>query len=791
MRNSILIEIRQSVLYKQFHSIRGKLVACNTLLLAAIALFINFYFPSQIEKYSLNSMVNKTESIAKMTAYSVGAAVRFEDKDAVNEVIGGASQDKDLHYLVICDSWGHEIRAYNKQAAIEYNYREGFDNSGFTDDGLIYRYQTSINFENKKIGTLYLGLSLSDVRHEIFIANILIAAFSLLVFILGTIGIIWISTVVTKPLSEISKTANEIAEGNLTRRVDNTPNDEIGMLGAAFNLMVDSLAKAQADLGEINRNLEYRVSERTSQLQDEIQVRKNTESELERSLALVRATLESTADGILVIDSSGKVAGYNLKFVKMWRIGDDVIATGDDSQLLKEVLDQLKSPDDFLQKVQLLYSQPEAESFDQLEFKDGRAFERYSLPQKSGDKIVGRVWSFRDVSERRNLEEHLRQMQKMEAIGKLAGGVAHDFNNILTIITGYCELMLIKMPEDNPMRRHVTEIKTAGERAAGLTGQLLAFSRKQVLAPKILELNSVINNMDKMLHRLIGEDIELVFRQNLELEHIKADPGQIEQVILNLAVNARDAMPDGGTLILESANVELDESYSLKHISVVPGKYVMLAVSDTGMGMSPDVQARIFEPFFTTKEVGKGTGLGLSTVYGIVKQSGGNIWVYSEEGHGTTFKVYFPIVQVQETDTVMKSSNNMNLMGSETILLVEDEDGVRELAFSVLKGYGYKVFKASSGEEAISICNALPDKIDLMLSDVVMPKMNGQQLSEYLKPRRPDMKVLFMSGYTDETILRYGVMQLTTAYLQKPFTPDSLGRKIREVLENKDPVAIA
>jgi PAS domain S-box-containing protein len=384
--------------------------------------------------------------------------------------------------------------------------------------------------------------------------------------------------------------------------------------------------------------------------------------------------------------------------------------------------------------------------------------------------------------EREALQEQLRQSQKMEAIGQLAGGVAHDFNNLLTVIKGYSQLSLGETKEGDPLKENIEEIKKAADRAVDLTRQLLAFSRRQIMEMKVLDINTNLQNLEKMLKRIIGEDVELVFLLNKDLGRVRTDPGQIEQVVLNLAVNARDAMPHGGKLTIETDNVKLDEAYAKRHIAVKPGPYVMLSVSDTGVGMTPEVRDRVFEPFFTTKAKGKGTGLGLSTVYGIVKQSGGNIWVYSELGKGTTFKIYLPMVEeiLEEVEQmVMKEEPSR---GSETILLVEDDEEVRKLAVRILEKRGYRVLKASKGEEALSLCKK-QQPIHLMVTDVVMPGMGGRELTNRLKDSHPEMKVLYMSGYTDNAIVHHGVLEKGMNFIQKPFTVDSLTRKVREILD--------
>ncbi len=390
----------------------------------------------------------------------------------------------------------------------------------------------------------------------------------------------------------------------------------------------------------------------------------------------------------------------------------------------------------------------------------------------------------RDITERLRLEEQLRQAQKMEAIGQLAGGVAHDFNNLLMAIIGYSELLLARLREGDRLRKHIQEIKKAGERAAALTRQLLAFSRRQVLVPQVLDLNSVVSNVQKMLRRMIGEDIDLLTVPASDLGQVRADPGQVEQVIMNLAVNARDAMPEGGKLTLETANVALDESYTRNHIDVLPGRYVMLAVRDTGSGMDAETLSHIFEPFFTTKEEGKGTGLGLATVYGIAKQSGGHIEVSSEPGQGTTFRVYLPRIEAAYEPAALGAPAEEMPRGTETVLLVEDDVVVCELLREMLQGSGYTVLEAGGARQALRMGERYaPRPIHLLLADVVMPEMSGPQLADHLARVYPKMKVLYISGYTDAAVARHSKLSTKAPYLQKPFAPEVLARKVREVLD--------
>jgi len=396
---------------------------------------------------------------------------------------------------------------------------------------------------------------------------------------------------------------------------------------------------------------------------------------------------------------------------------------------------------------------------------------------------LGAVVVLQDVTERRRLEEQFRQSQKMEAIGRLAGGVAHDFNNLLTAIIGYSQMLLSRLLPGDPACRDAEEIERAGMRAASLTRHLLAFSRQQVMQPRVLDLNAVLTDMDMMLRRLIGEDIDFLTVPGPGLGHVKADPGQIEQVIVNLAVNARDAMPRGGKLTMETANVTLDESYTSTRPGPKPGPYVMLALTDTGLGMDAETQSRIFEPFFTTKEVGKGTGLGLSTVHGIIQQSAGHIEVYSEPGRGTCFKIYLPAVQDPVEGTPEAGPTIRLQGGSETVLLAEDDEMVRSVVSQTLRLHGYTVIETHDGLEAFQHCERAGITVDLLVTDVTMPVMSGVDLSKRVTAIRPGVKVLYTSGYADQALLHQELLAPGTAFLQKPFTREALLNKVREVLD--------
>lgn len=515
--------------------------------------------------------------------------------------------------------------------------------------------------------------------------------------------------------------------------------------------------------------------------------RKHAEEKLRQSEEQYRRITDNIADLVAVLDTEGKRIYNSPSYQDV--LGDPGSLRGTDS--FAEI-----HPED-RERIRRIFRETVATGVGQRTeyrflLKDGsiRFIESQgSVIRDEEGKPARVIVVSRDVTERKRAEEELRQTedqlrhsQKMEAIGQLAGGIAHDFNNLLTVIMGYSELLLSRLQPGDLRWRNAEEIRKAAVRAASLTHQLLAFSRRQVLTPKVLNLNTVVTNLEPMLRRLIGEDIELGIVLSPALGQVRADPGQIEQIILNLAVNSRDAMPQGGKLAVETADVELDENYAHRHGAIQPGPYVMLTVSDTGCGMDADTQSRIFEPFFTTKEPDKGTGLGLSTVYGIVKQSGGYVLVHSEPGRGATFKIYLP--RIEDAPETVEASQALSKpsIGTETIMLVEDDDVVRGLVLHVLEENGYTVLIARHSEEALLASGQHKGPIHLMVTDVVMPKMSGRELAERLKTTRPAMKVLYMSGYIDEGIVRHGLLVEGGAVLQKPFTPNALLQKVREVL---------
>lgn len=522
----------------------------------------------------------------------------------------------------------------------------------------------------------------------------------------------------------------------------------------------------------------------------DITQRKEAELVKQQSLSRLQATLESTADGILVVDLQGRIVDFNQQFAEVWRFPVDLIAQGrkvdliaafNDHQAIAEMLGQLKDPDVFVKRVSEIYTTPHASSFDVLEFKDGRIVERYSQPQRIDGVPVGRVWSFRDVSERKQLEEQLRQSQKMEAIGQLAGGIAHDFNNLLTVINGYCDLLLENSTDC--WQDSVQEIREAGRRAGQLTEQLLTFSRRSRFQSQVVNLNQVIAGSEKLLRRLIGEQITLCVELDPQVGSIKADTNQLEQVLMNLAVNARDAMPNGGCLNISTSIATLARPKS--DVSEAgPVLYAQLQVTDTGFGIPKENLDRIFEPFFTSKEIGKGSGLGLSVVHGIMEQHNGLIRVSSQPGEGATFTLLFP--QVEHAQPIQHCDELSNTCkGSETILLVEDEQSVRTMVRRMLESNGYRVLDAENGREAMQLIQENLEPIDLLVTDVVMPEIGGSKLAESMRVSLPDLRVLYISGYhTDSKVLAFSP-KATESLLKKPFTTQQLVTAVRQQIDSR------
>jgi PAS domain S-box-containing protein len=534
-----------------------------------------------------------------------------------------------------------------------------------------------------------------------------------------------------------------------------------------------SVRRANADF---DRQVEQRtmdLAKANAALRIENQERRYAQTQLEHSVSLLNSTLESTVDGILVISNGGRISSCNQKFLDMWHIPRIAVAGLRNEDLLASVAPQLEMPGEFLDDLETMQAKSDTVGFKLLTLKDGRIFERYSQPQRVDGTIVGRVWSFRDVTQARRLEDELRQAQKMEAVGRLAGGVAHEFNNVLMIISGYADQLLHdpELPESD--RAYCEQLIEATRRATVLVRQLLAFSRKHPIRPQTIDLNAIVKDISKMLQPLLSTRIQLVVVCPDKKLMVNADPSQLELMIMNLVINARDAMPDGGILSLMTSSETLREEVTLPE---APKDYVVLQINDTGIGMPPEIKQRIFEPFFSTKDVGKGTGLGLSMVYGIVEQADGHITVESEPNNGTTFRIYLPLSHRQPTERP-EEAKTLPSKGTATLLLVEDEVGIRLMTRKYLESLEYTVLEADTGEQAWTIFNEHKDEIQLLITDMIMPGIRGDELVRRIREERPYMPAIYISGYVDTFEL-----DTETSFLEKPFSFPELGRRVEASL---------
>jgi PAS domain S-box-containing protein len=538
----------------------------------------------------------------------------------------------------------------------------------------------------------------------------------------------------------------------------------------------DAIRSANMDVHERAEARTSELARRNASLRIENQTRLQTEKQLQQAISLLNATLDATADGILVVSREGKISSCNGRFLEMWGIDCGMAIGHRDEDLLAHALPQLQDSTEFLTKVRELYSSPEATSFDVLHLKEGRIFERYSQPQRIDERVVGRVWSFRDVTQARHLEQELRQSQKMEAVGRLAGGVAHDFNNLLMLISGYLS-QLVDDPTLTADHRDVVEqLLATTKRGASLTRQLLAFSRKDQTAPTVADLNSIVLNMEGLLRRLLFESIHLEISLSSDPLYALLDVNQVELAIMNLAVNAQDAMPGGGTLSISTFNETLPAAEPGGETSVI--NYAVLEVSDTGHGMTPDIQSHIFEPFFTTKEPGKGTGLGLATVYGIVQRAEGQIRISSRPDHGTSFRVYLKQAAVAPGTKNALPEKLPAPRGHETILLAEDEAGIRAMTRTYLEGLGYRVLEAANGADAITLSQEYRGSIDLVVTDVMMPGVRGDAVVKAIRQDRPGTQAILISGFAAGTTIDHSL-----EVLEKPFEFPDLGHRIRALLD--------
>lgn len=749
-----------------------KIAVGLSLLLVGVCISIFLYFPQRIRDAALEGLGNEARALSGVAAHTLAAPIVFDDTSAVRDVLANLRSNPVVAWVSVENLEG---RAIAQSGSLE-DSTALRTNAGLTPDGSLHMHVGKITHDAVEVGTIRLALSTAGPRREANRQRVHILLFSLLVCAIVMLGTSVVARATLTPLTHVAEAARAIANGDINTRAAVETGDEIGSLASSFNTMVDQLMAAQGNLELANEKLEQRVRDRTQRLAEEIEERRRAEHELKISEERFRSLFERAPIGIALVDMNGKIFEFNEPLQRLlgYESGElrgrhvrDIITSED--------IDHSALPD------ALLYRDINAEAVCMGKSRNIDA--RVALSAVSGE--AGNIhfvsMMVLDLSAEKELEAKFRQAQKLEAVGRLAGGIAHDFNNLLTTINGFSDLVMQEMAADDPRRVDVEEVRKSGERAALLTRQLLAFSRQQVLQPRVLDLSAVVTETARMLKRLIGDNIDLRIRAKEGLPCVKVDPSQIVQVLLNLAVNARDAMEHGGVLEITTGKEFLSRGDARALETQSQGEYVTLTVRDTGCGIDPRVLAHIFEPFFTTKDVGKGTGLGLATVYGIVKQSGGAITVKSEVGRGTSFTIYFPANDraAAITEPTVQPSGR----GNETVLIAEDEPTVRRFVSRVLKRAGYRVLESADGAEALELVNREPGEIHLLLTDAVMPRMSGAELMVQLHRQRPGIKVLFMSGYTRDTMKEQGVDVGEMAFLQKPVSPAVLANSVRSLLD--------
>ena len=731
------------------HKVNSLIVAASGGALLLAALGVVTYDLTTVRPRALRDLTAQAELIRINTI----PALAFQDPTAAEENLATLRAKREIEAAALYGADGQLFASYRRPSSRALPFSGPPRSSGHSFDEDRLTLAEPVVDEGQQLGWLVLDYQLSSLftrlpQYGIIVGVVLLALLTVAILLSRLL-----ESSIVAPLGRLAEASRAVADSKAPQvRAVKQADDEIGHLTDAFNEMLSQLETREAALRESTGQLleALMVARMSSWVWD---VRAGTISwggQEERVFGAAGKPHDSTLAAFLYVVHPADKAKVEDGLAQALR-------SGQRCDLDFRVLD----PDGRTRWLTLR----------------GQATEGVT---GALTRVVGLVM---DVTDRRQLEEQLLQSQKLEAIGRLAGGVAHDFNNLLTGILGYAGFALKSLDEGHPVRSDILEIERAGSRAANLTGQLLSYARRQIVAPKVLQLNQVVENLVNLLRRLLGEDISLNTRYEDDSWPARIDPGQLEQVIINLAVNGRDAMPNGGRLLIETYNCTLGESYTGQHAEAPPGDYVMLAVTDNGDGMDAATQARIFEPFFTTKEQGKGTGLGLAVCYGIVKQAGGHLWVYSEPGHGTTFKVFLPRSTDEKNLPVDSDSPDLaNEMGSETVLIVEDEPVVRNLAVRKLVELGYHVLPAADGPEALAISRAHAGEVHLLVTDVVMPGMNGRELAERLAAERPGLRVLYVSGFTDHAVVRHGVLEEGIAFLSKPFDLGDLARTVREVL---------
>jgi len=742
-------------------SIRQKLQTIVMATSAAALLVASVVFTLYDRSTFLRAKMQDLSGAAKMVGSNSTAALSFGDAKSAGEILSALHAKQNVINACIYNKNGKVFASYSRDAA-QSDFTPPpaqFQSTAIVDNHMDIFQPIILN--GNPIGTIFIEADLLDLSERLttFLEiDLLVLLASLgVAFLLST----RFQRVISRPIRELADTALSVSSReNYSIRAMKQGDDEIGLLYDQFNSMLDRIQQRDTALQEAHNELEDRVAERTSYL---------------------NALIENSPLAILVLDSGRKVQLFNPAFEILFQciyqeaIGKHVADLFPNEKKLPEASAASGTASGKTRVCLITRRKRNDGSYVDVEL--------HLVPLTVKGRVLGSLGIYQDVTERRVLEKQLQMAQKMEAVGRLSGGIAHDFNNLLGVILGYIQVIKRTLACGDALYEYAEEIEKASQRAVALTRQLLAFSRQQVLEPVVLILNTLVADMEKMLPRLIGEDIDLKLILDPEIGQVKADPGQLEQVLMNLAVNSRDAMPDGGKLTIQTANAEIDEAFVREHPGAVAGKYVTLAVTDTGTGMDPETQAQIFEPFFTTKGRDKGTGLGLATVYGVVKQSNAYITVESEKGKGSIFTIYLPRVEKHIIAPTKSSPEPLNFRGSETVLLVEDAEPLRRLVGLFLKQNGYHVITAADGTAAQQVAAQFSGPIHLLLTDVVIPGMNGRVLADRLAPDHPGMKILFMSGYTDSFIAGHGVLEPGVHLLRKPLTEEVLLRKVRELLD--------
>jgi PAS domain S-box-containing protein len=759
-------------------TLRARLTAGAAILLGILALGIFLYLPARARNAAETTLHGQAATLVSFGARALAPALAGADTQAAALVVDAIVADAGPLYVIVVDDADRTFVVHNPFAADRARFRD-LDRGPVVPGGSIYRVGHEIPGTERAAGWLYLGFPLDPVRAAVSRARRDAALLAALILLFGGGGIFGIATLLTRPLREIVKTVEAVAAGDLARRTELRSRDEIGYLGRSFDTMVARLEQAYGALQAANRDLEERVADRTRMLRREIDDRVRAEELLRASEHRFRTMFDAAAVGMALVGPDGRFAESNPSLQAM--LG---LARADLQGTPVATLVEVEDRSTWSRLERRLREGPDSVN-EEVRFRsaDGRTV--WTRIVASGVEATDNATSaatvmIENITERKALEEQLRQAQKLEAVGRLAGGIAHDFNNLLTTINGLAEMLIAGERSDPQLSRDLEEIHKAGERAAALTAQLLAFSRRQIVMPEVLDLNATIRDMSAMLARLVGPDITLDLDLADDLHALHADPGQMAQVFMNLVVNSRDAMPHGGTVSISTRNFGIEAGHSA--VGGRSGPHIEVTVRDDGEGMDAMTRQKIFEPFFTTKEQGRGTGLGLSTVYGIVQQTGGTIRVDSEPGRGATFTLHFPSLGAPAGPR-SRLPQRETVRGNETILVVEDEPAVRALVARILRGTGYRVLEAGNGEGALEVFGRADGRVDLVLSDVVMPRMSGPELVRRLLLQRPDLRVLFMSGYTQDEVLDSDPDAPGAGFIQKPMSPRSLTRKLREVLD--------